>query len=194
MQSNGEGQADADRRPCERLCATCNKWKHHSRFRAAKLCNDVVSRFAPSCRDCEQKVRNERKNADRPMAIIKQRAIVAARKAGASAEFFMVEMNYRALVPMMRAFMSKEGLCLCCGHAFVSESDIHIEHVEPPRGEQDWARLHARNLRLCCASCNRTKGKKVYSDWLDDQEGARLSNLASEEVPYDAIQGRLFEF
>jgi hypothetical protein len=30
---------------------------------------------------------------------------------------------------------------------------------------------------LGCGSCNRTKGKKPFAIWLDEQEGARLSNL-----------------
>jgi hypothetical protein len=54
-------------RPCERKCVLCGEWKHHSRFRiAGKTCNSTVSRFAPVCRDCRQKERNERKNSDRP--------------------------------------------------------------------------------------------------------------------------------
>jgi hypothetical protein len=129
------------------------------------------------CRDCEQKARNEKKNADRPLAIVRQRAAAAATKAGVPFQFMWVQMNYRGLVPYMRAAMSPEGVCLCCGHPFQNERDIQIEHIEPPRGEQDWDRLHARNLRLGCGSCNRTKGKKPFATWLDEQEGARLSNL-----------------
>ena len=72
--------------------------------------------------------------------------------------------------------MTSEGLCQGCGHPFVNERDIQLDHIEPPRSEKDWARLHTRNLRLACASCNGTKGKKVFSEWLDEQEGARLSN------------------
>lgn len=86
-------------------------------------------------------------------------------------------MNYRALIPELRGLMTPEGLCKGCGHEFVNERDIQIEHIEPPRFAKDWARLHARNLRLCCGSCNRTKGQKPFSQWLDEQEGARLSNL-----------------
>lgn len=98
----------------------------------------------------------------------------------------MTQMNYRALVPLLRAMMTPEGLCLACGHAFVNERDIQIEHIEPPRDDKDWARLHARNLRLCCGSCNRTKGKKSFLEWLDEQEGARLSNL---EHPTESARG-----
>jgi hypothetical protein len=87
-------------------------------------------------------------------------------------------MNYRSLVPVLRAMMT-EGCCQSCGHEFVNERDIQIEHLEPPRGEKDWARLHARNLRMSCGSCNRTKGDKPFYQWLDEQEDARVSNLWS---------------
>jgi hypothetical protein len=88
-------------------------------------------------------------------------------------------MNYRSLVPVLRAMMTPEGLCQVCGHEFVNERDIQIEHLEPPRHAQDWERLHACNLRLCCGSCNRTKGDKPFAEWLNERETARLSNLAT---------------
>jgi len=164
-------------RPCERRCKSCKEWKHHSRYHV-KVGNSTIAKYFDSvCRDCRQRERNEKKNADRPLAIIRNRASVAARKAGTTTDFFMVQMNYRALVPLMRALMSEEGLCLGCGHAFVNERDIHIDHIAPPRNPKDWARLHARNLRLTCGSCNGTKSDKKHTDWLDEQEGARISNL-----------------
>ena len=60
---------------------------------------------------------------------------------------------------------------------------LQIEHILPPRYEKDWARLHARNTRLFCGSCNRSKSDKPYGEWLDTQEGARLSNLESKDRP-----------
>jgi 5-methylcytosine-specific restriction endonuclease McrA len=141
-----------------------------------------VSRFSPRCKACEQKLRNETKNADRPRAIIEQRAAAAATKAGVSKQFFMMDMNYRALVAIMRALMSDEGLCLDCGHKFVNERDIQIEHWYPPRGPRDWALLHTRNLGFACGSCNGVKGKKPPLVWLDEQEDARLSNLQQPSI------------
>ena len=172
----------AEPRPCERKCAKCGEWKHHSRFQLKSAGNSTNPRFSDQCRDCEQKARNEKKNADRPRAIIEQRATTAAAKVGASREFFWTQMNYRALVPELRGLMTHEGLCKGCGHEFLSERDIQIEHIEPPRFPDDWARLHARNLRLCCGSCNRTKGQKPFAQWLDEQEGARLSNLQDRDA------------
>lgn len=177
----------SDPRPCERQCKQCHEWKHYSRFHAkgskkAGNSTDARFRFSPICRDCEQKARNEIKNTDRPKAIIEQRARSAATKASTGFDFFWTTMNYRALVPVLRAMMTPEGLCQGCGHKFINERDIQIEHLEAPRTEKDWARLHARNLRLGCGSCNRTKGKKLFAEWLDEQEGARLSNANGSKV------------
>jgi 5-methylcytosine-specific restriction endonuclease McrA len=178
----------SDPRPCERQCSRCKDWKHHSRFKVnSSFAHGTVGEkryasFDPVCRDCRQIERNERKNADRPLAIIRARAQVAARKAGATTEFFWIQMNYQALVPYMRAMMDKAGHCLGCGHPFLNERDIQIEHIEPPRNPQDWARLHTRNLRLFCASCNGTKGDKPYGEWLDEQEEARRSNIATKRT------------
>jgi hypothetical protein len=149
-----------------------------------------VSTFKATCRDCEQKERNEKKNADRPLAIIRQRAAAAATKAGVSRDFMWTQMNYRSLVAPMRAYMSPEGLCQGCGHPFLNERDIQIEHWYPPRSAQDFALLHTRNLRFTCASCNGTKAQKPPLEWLDEQEGARLSNLQqpSRQVPSPSFE------
>ena len=176
-----------DPRPCERQCkGPCGLWKHYSRFRSWKdkrLRNSTVSvEFSRICRDCEQKERNEKKNLNRPKAIIEQRAKAAAIKASASFDFFWIQMNYQALVPMMRALLSPEALCLCCGHKFENERDIQIEHHNPPRHSQDWALLHTRNLGFACGSCNRTKGAKPNIQWLDEEESKRLSNLSASNI------------
>lgn len=174
-------------RPCERQCkGPCGHWKHYSRFRSwrdKRLRNSTVSvEFSPICRDCEQIERNEKKNADRPKAIIEQRAKAAAAKAGESFEFFWTEMNYRSFVPILRAMLTPEGLCHGCGHKFINERDIQIEHREPPRHRKDWALLHTRNLGLTCTSCNGSKARKPFIQWLDEEEAKRLSNRAARNV------------
>jgi 5-methylcytosine-specific restriction endonuclease McrA len=183
-------------RPCERQCERCKEWKHHSRFKAKRIPHSTVGKiyFSPRCRACDQIERDEKKNADRPLYVIRQRAATAGHKAGGvGTEFFMTQMNYHnGLVPLMRILMSDEGRCITCGHAFLNEHDIQIEHIRPPRHNQDWARLHARNLRLFCASCNRSKSNKPFDDWLDEEEEKRLSNLKSQERPCHDIQLPLF--
>ncbi len=174
-------KAIAAPRVCERECKRCGQWKHHSRFHAKTTGNSTVARFSPVCRDCEQKDRNEKKNTNRPLAIIRQRAAVAARRAGESRDFFWQQMNYSALVERFRTELTVP--CLSCGHTPRDEGDVQIEHIEPPRHQMDWARLHARNIRFLCGSCNRTKSDKANADWLDEQEGARLSNLSERTAP-----------
>ena len=117
-------------RPCERLCPKCGEWKHHSRFRSQRRGRhgSVSTTFHKHCRDCEQIERNEHLNEDRPLHIIERRAADHAHKAGVPKSFFMVNMNYNGLVPILRAMMTPEGRCLCCDTPFVNESDIQIEH------------------------------------------------------------------
>lgn len=183
----------SDPRPCERKCVECGEWKHHSRFRQwtrekrGRVTSESPIRFCAKCKDCEQRIHNLKKNLDRPRAIIEQRARKAASKAGVSFDFFWTQMGYRTLVAPLRALMSDEGLCQGCGHKFVNERDIQIEHSEAPRGTQDWARLHAYNLRFSCGSCNRKKGDKPFAQWLDEQESARVSNLKHPSVTPTAI-------
>lgn len=208
-------------RPCERKCKTCGQWLHHSRFhswtREKRGSNGTFApiRFDTVCLDCRQKERNEKKNLDRPLAIIKQRALAAAHKAGAPIDFMWIDMNYASLVEAYRVLKDASlgtarkpnvpgipgydpdkpltAICQTCGHLFEGQGDIQIEHIEPPRHRKDWARLHARNLRLMCTSCNGKKSKKSFAQWLDDEEKCRIANLADKSVEaVDSDQLSLF--
>lgn len=165
-------------RPCERVCRKCGEPLHHSRFRARERStpHGSVWEFNPNCKACEQIVRNERKNTDRAKSIIERRAADRAARFGVSKYWFLINMNWQSLVPIMRAMMTDEAKCVSCGHRFDNERDIHIEHREPPRFDGDWARESARNIGILCQSCNATKQDRDYSQWLDDMEGARVSN------------------
>jgi hypothetical protein len=165
-------------RPCERLCPTCGQLQHYSRFarRLRQSPNRSVWEFDLECRACQQKARNIQKNTDRARAIIEGRASVRARELGVTREHLLVRMNWNSLVPILRALMTPEGRCVSCGHVFINERDIQIEHREPPRHDHDWARESARNIGFLCCSCNRAKSNKPFPFWLDEQEDARLSN------------------
>jgi len=175
-------------RPCERYCPECKKWKHYSRFyqRRRRRHNGSVVEPDLVCKDCRQIERTEGKNADRPLALMRSRTQSWARRLGVTTDFLWTNMNWRALVPLLRAMMSPEGLCLSCGHPFLNERDIHLEHRYPPRHSHDWARHHARNIWLDCDSCNKRKGPTPYGEWLDNEEEARLVNeqwRASDQSP-----------
>ena len=58
--------------------------------------------------------------------IVEQRAAVAAAKAGVSREFFMVQMNYRALVSDVYGMISPDGGMCSCGGKVLGEPDICI--------------------------------------------------------------------
>ena len=169
-------------RPCERFCPGHNEWLHHSRFRSYQTRHGRHSTksagvsFARLCKACEQIERNKQLNEDRPAAVIARRAENRAHLLGVSREFFMVNMNWISLVPMMRALMSPEGRCQSCGHPFSGDRDIQIEHHQPPRFDGDWAREHARNLGFLCGSCNRAKSAKDQALFLDEQETTRIAN------------------
>lgn len=168
-------------RPCERLCSRCKQWLHFSRFcrRLRKIPDGSIWDFDHDCKACQQVERNKQKNLDRARSIIENRAATRAREIGVSKPFMLVDMNWNSLVPQMRVLMTDEGRCVSCGHAFRNERDIQIEHREPPRFRGDLARESARNIGFLCQSCNVTKQNKAHSEWLDDQEAARLSNTES---------------
>jgi hypothetical protein len=166
-------------RPCERQCkGPCGRWKHYSRFRSWRDHRNRSASviFSLICRACEQIQRNERKNEDRPFDIIRKRAKAHATKYGVTTDFMWITMNYQSLVPVFRALCSDEGLCNSCGHEFENERDIQLEHRCPPRGVNDYARLHARNIGIYCGSCNNGKKAMPYDEWLDKEEEIRLSN------------------
>src|SRR5262245_16817535 len=119
-------------RPCEKQCkGPCGRWLHCSRFPSRKRKRPdgtVWLHFDPVCKACQQIERNEKKNLDRPKAIIEQRARAAGRRLGKSFDFMWINMGYRSLVPIYRAMMSAEGECNNCGHPFLNEREIQIEH------------------------------------------------------------------
>lgn len=168
-------------RDCERFCPKCEQWKHHSRFRSwrdSRVRSDSGIQFAQHCRDCEQIKKNERLNEDRPLVVFRRRTATRAAKLGVPFDFLWVNMNWRSLLPDFRIALTTGATCHACGHPYLHERDVQIEHREPPRHPQDWAREHARNIAFYCASCNRTKREKSYASWLDEQEDARLANEA----------------
>jgi hypothetical protein len=119
------------------------------------------------------------KNEDRALAIIRGDALVAAQKAGVSVEFFMVRMNYQALVPKLRMLMRPGAECRC-GRRFLGEQDIQLMCILSPRHRRDWARLHGVNFEFYCGTCIRSRGSKPYETWLHEEWEAQQAKW--EEV------------
>lgn len=84
--------------------------------------------------------------------------------------FVMVELNYDALVPEVRALIGPDGICAWCGKPFTEKHPVSFDHIEPPRwnGEIDWERLHASNIRPMHRGENGSKGEKPYATALRD--------------------------
>lgn len=158
------------------LCVACNLWLHPSRFRSSKreVGHGTVSHFKARCRACEQSERTDKKNEDRAQALVRQRAQVRAQAAGVPVEFFMDDLNWMALVPLLQTYLDGAP-CRNCGHAMLHERDIQLEHAQPARTPFDFARHHARNINVLCGSCNNGKTDKDYAVWLDEQEDVRRS-------------------
>lgn len=164
------------------LCPNCGLWLHHTRFRVKQRDLGSKVRFHAICKVCEQTRDVEIRSDDPATAIILSRAADRARISGVPRGFVMEKLNYWSLVAPLRAILADpSAVCQNCGHTFDGRRDTQLEHIEPPRGPDDCARLHARNIRLLCGSCNNTKGKMPFAVWLDEEESKRLSVEAIRE-------------
>lgn len=192
-------------------CPGCDLWLHSSRFvgRKRETPSGTGWEYNKRCRACEQSERTDRKNENRALALVRQRASVRAQAAGVPLEFFMDDLNWSALVPLVQAYLDGAP-CRNCGHPALNERDVHLDHAEPPRHVRDFARHHARNIPVLCGSCNGSKRDKPYAAWLDDQEDARRSvaayyghasdvpvrapdHVSAEWTPHNNGTGSLFE-
>jgi hypothetical protein len=88
-----------------------------------------------------------------------------------SYHFVLVELNWRALIPIMRALLAPDGLCLNCGRHQDATRKLHIEHRVPVLNILDWAAQHARNLWIACGGCNGEKGRNdADREWLEKEQ------------------------
>jgi 5-methylcytosine-specific restriction endonuclease McrA len=129
-----------------------------------------------NCRLAEQTIRDHGKEADPARHAIESRAKEYARDLSKalgrtiSYTFVLVELNRRALIPIMRALLSPDGLCLNCGRHRHGARELHIEHRVPPLTLVDWPAQHARNLWIACAGCNVEKGRnEANREWLEQE-------------------------
>jgi hypothetical protein len=135
-----------------------------------------------NCRLAEQTIRDHGKEQDPANAAIVGRAKDFARSlSGAlgrsiSYKWVLIELNWQALIPIMRALLGPDGRCLNCGRHRATARELHIEHRIPPGGEgqarlTDWAAQHARNLWIACGGCNAEKGPQPADrTWLDREQ------------------------
>jgi len=123
--------------------------------------------------------------ADRARAMIERRADVRARQLHTTKGYILRDLNWAALTPVLRALLTPEARCLDCGCPFVDATGITIDHLEPPRYFQDWAREHARNIAFVCRSCNAMKQRKTLAIWLEER--APTIGNTWEQLPLDLV-------
>lgn len=117
-------------------CPACERWLHPSRFSPDKSRNGTVTTFRSRCKACAQSDRTDKKNADRAAALVKQRAQVRAHAAGVPLEFFMDDLNWKSLVPLVRAY--HEGWCDAQEDVRLSVASYYgMSASEPVRAPED---------------------------------------------------------
>lgn len=119
-----------------------------------------------SCRVAEQTARDAKKAADPASASIDGRAGDAASRfskalgSTITKDWVLVELNWLAFVPLLRALISPGGRCLNCAKHWDDPRQYHLDHRFPVGSLTDWPLQHSRNLWLICPGCNTTKGAR----------------------------------
>lgn len=125
----------------------------------------------PNCKLAEQTIRDHGRESDPAKTAIEGRAKKHARLIRAGYKWVLIELNWQALIPIMRALLGADGLCLNCGRHRPSATELHIEHRVPPEGPDDWPAQHARNLWIACEGCNLEKGPSESDrTWLEREQ------------------------
>ena len=171
-----------DKRPCD----VCGERKNFSKFGNKRNPATGEIEFLTVCKSCLLEEQKKRNGSDRARQIMRRRAKSHASRLGVSIGFMWVEMNWRHLVPYMRGMLAEGASCLSCGECFRDEQDITIDHGLTPRdlpGGRDFAREHAMNIALRCASCNKSKKDTDLSAWFDALEAARVRHGETPPTP-----------
>lgn len=170
-------------------CVGHNDWHHHSRFgrrrRPGQNPDVPIWDYDADCKLWQQTRRVAEKNEDEATRIVETKARRIVNNANKTPgpkitlAFVIGGLNYKSLILMVRAAKAwpDESFCPNCGSLCKPEFD----HREPPRHARDWARLHARNIGPLDHECNSGKNAVPYAEWLDLEEGKRLSAQAHND-------------
>jgi hypothetical protein len=99
----------------------------------------------------------------RALAIVQRHAFVECIKADIPFDVFWREMHYDALVPRVRALLTRHALCQCCGMLFGRENTVTLGHYEPPRALYEWS---AHHVWIACRACHMQRGQTPWDEWL----------------------------
>jgi hypothetical protein len=194
-------------------CRFHHKWESLADFDwdvKSEIRNGTVSEYRSPKADCRlarQTMRDADKERDPGGAAIIGRAKEHARNVSQALgqtvgyKFVLVELNWDALIPIMRALLGPDGKCLNCRRRQSDARRYHIEHRIPPEHLADWAAHHARNLWLACGGCNCRKGRNdadrawleaEHRKWITDRQWADHAGEAGWPA-YDAAFGPISE-
>lgn len=109
--------------------------------------------------------------------LIRQRVTPRAHHLGVPAGFLLRDLGWELLIPRLALMLEPGALCEC-GREFRQEREVTLDHREPPRHRQDWARHNVANIAIACGPCNYAKGARPFSEWLDLIEERRLGRPA----------------
>lgn len=171
-------------RPKREITADGKTWcVHHARlepvedfdWHSYKTATGSVRRLPePNCGLAKQTIKDHGKEADPARYAIEGRAKELAGDLSKALgntigySFVLIELNWRALIPIMRALLGPDGRCFNCGRHHGDPRKMHIDHRVPPLCTADWPAQHTRNLWIVCAGCNTGKGRnEVNRDWLE---------------------------
>lgn len=165
-------------------CPGCKTWLHYSRFSPyRKNHHGTVVTFHSQCRTCEQSERDDRKNESRALVKIISSARSHARDWNVTTDELVYDLGWSELEDWVEAAIDGRAKCINCLHPFRGPDDVQIDIRDPVRGRDDRARMHVRNVGPLCRSCNNRKSGKPYSEWLDEEEQARISVIARYAQP-----------
>jgi hypothetical protein len=146
--------------------------------------NGTVWEFDTSCRFHQETKRHQDKSENLALHILTRRADDLARKTHTSRQWILHDKRgpcWIRLLPLLDAFLRQHAGCLNCGRPFEGTRDVQFDHIHPPRFPDDWARHHARNIRILCGSSNNGKRQKDDDVWIDEQYRWQLKDADRED-------------
>jgi hypothetical protein len=134
--------------------------------------NGTVWHFDASCKYHQETKRHQEKAENLALYVLRLRADTLARMTGTTRHWILYDKRgpcWFRLLPLLEAFLKQHAGCVNCGRSFDGARDTQLDHIHAPRSADDWARHHARNIRILCGTSNNGKRQKDDAFWVDEQ-------------------------
>lgn len=145
----------------------------------------TVWEFDTSCRYHQETKRHQQKAENLALYVLNLRADTLAGKTETTRHFIKDDPRgpcWSRLLPLLEAFLKQHAGCVSCGRQFDAVRDTQLDHIHAPRSNDDWARHHARNIRILCGSCNNGKRQKDDVAWIDEQYRWQLKDADRQDL------------